>query len=86
MISIKSEPVYEGRLYLAQCHMQNFSKSEQVTAMRLTIVTPAGPDSKAGNRATALRWKSLLEATSHQVEVVTEYQGQETDCLIALHA
>ena len=86
MISIKSEPVYEGRLYLAQCHMQNFSKSEQVTAMRLTIVTPAGPDSKAGNRATALRWQSLLEAASHQVEVVTEYQGQETDCLIALHA
>lgn len=54
--------------------------------MRLTIVTPAGPDSKAGNRATALRWQSLMEAASHQVEVVTEYQGQETDCLIALHA
>ncbi|WP_226597978.1 selenoneine biosynthesis selenosugar synthase SenB [Marinobacter nauticus] len=54
--------------------------------MRLTIVTPAGPDSKAGNRATALRWQKLLESANHQVEVVTQYEGQETDCLIALHA
>ncbi|KAE8546566.1 MULTISPECIES: selenoneine biosynthesis selenosugar synthase SenB [Marinobacter] len=54
--------------------------------MRLTIVTPAGPDSKAGNRATALRWQNLLESAGHQVEVVTQYEGQEPDCLIALHA
>ncbi|MBN7769049.1 TIGR04348 family glycosyltransferase [Marinobacter daepoensis] len=54
--------------------------------MKLTIVTPAGPDSKAGNRATAMRWQQLLESAGHQVEVLTDYQGEDTDCLLALHA
>ena len=35
--------------------------------MHILIITPAGPDSKAGNRATALRWQVLLEQSGHQV-------------------
>lgn len=54
--------------------------------MHLMIITPAKPDSKAGNRATAERWKRLLEDAGHSVAVVTEYQGEPCDALIALHA
>lgn len=67
--------------------MQNFCHDpDKKDAMNLTIVTPAGPDSKAGNRATALRWQGLLESAGHSVQVCTEYNGEPTDCLIALHA
>ncbi|WP_372998206.1 selenoneine biosynthesis selenosugar synthase SenB [Marinobacter sp.] len=54
--------------------------------MRLIMITPAKPGSKAGNRATAERWKSLLENAGHSVEVVTEYRGEPCDGFIALHA
>ncbi|RMJ06326.1 Glycosyl transferases group 1 [Marinobacter litoralis] len=54
--------------------------------MNIIIITPAGPDSKAGNRATALRWQRLLQQSGHQVRVETEYQGAQCDLLIALHA
>jgi len=54
--------------------------------MHIILVTPAGPDSKAGNRATAVRWQSLLEQNGHRIEVVTDYRGEPCDLLIALHA
>jgi len=54
--------------------------------MQIILVTPAGPDSKAGNRATAIRWQALLEEAGHQVAVITDYQGEACDILIALHA
>lgn len=54
--------------------------------MNLIIITPAGPDSKAGNRATALRWQQLLQQAGHKVDVLTQYQGEDCDVLIALHA
>ncbi len=54
--------------------------------MRIIIITPAKPGSKAGNRATAERWKLLLENAGHTVSVVTEYQGEPCDVFIALHA
>ncbi len=54
--------------------------------MKLIIITPAGPDSKAGNRATAVRWQQLLEGAGHQVEVATDYDGEPYDLMIALHA
>lgn len=67
--------------------MQNFFKHNWIIQnMRIILVTPAGPDSKAGNRATAVRWRRLLETTGHQVAVVTDYQGEDCDLLIALHA
>jgi putative glycosyltransferase (TIGR04348 family) len=54
--------------------------------MHLILITPAKPDSKAGNRATAERWKGLLETAGHSVDVVTRYQGEACDAFIALHA
>ncbi|WP_138441390.1 selenoneine biosynthesis selenosugar synthase SenB [Marinobacter alexandrii] len=54
--------------------------------MQITLITPAPPGSKAGNRATAERWASLLGNAGHQVNVVTEYDGAPCDLFIALHA
>lgn len=54
--------------------------------MQLILITPAKPGSKSGNRATAERWKALLENAGHSVEVVTEYRGEPCDAFIALHA
>ncbi|MEP1215746.1 MAG: selenoneine biosynthesis selenosugar synthase SenB [Marinobacter sp.] len=54
--------------------------------MNITIVTPAPPGSRAGNRATAERWKQLLDQAGHRADVVTEYQGASCDLFIALHA
>ncbi|MEX1228381.1 MAG: selenoneine biosynthesis selenosugar synthase SenB [Marinobacter sp.] len=51
----------------------------------ILIVTPAEPGSKAGNRATAERWKRLLENSGHTVSILTRYQGQAADLMIALH-
>jgi putative glycosyltransferase (TIGR04348 family) len=50
------------------------------------MITPAQPGSKAGNRATAERWKILLEKAGHAVGIVTDYRGEPCDAFIALHA
>lgn len=54
--------------------------------MKIIMITPAPPGSKAGNRATAERWKRLLERAGHRVSVVTEYNGEVCDAFMALHA
>lgn len=53
--------------------------------LNILIVTPAEPDSKAGNRATAERWAKLLEGLGHDVAITTRYQGEAADLMIALH-
>lgn len=62
--------------------------------MRIVLITPAPPGSKAGNRATAQRWAGLLEREGHFVTVVTDFkgeyqkrhQGKHCELVIALHA
>ncbi|WP_166263849.1 selenoneine biosynthesis selenosugar synthase SenB [Marinobacter caseinilyticus] len=54
--------------------------------MHILIVTPAARGSKAGNRATAERWCALLVSAGHQVDILTDYQGEDADLMIALHA
>lgn len=54
--------------------------------MHILLMTPAPPGSKAGNRATAERWSRLLEASGHRVTVASQYHGESTDMMIALHA
>lgn len=54
--------------------------------MRIVLITPAARGSKAGNRATAVRWARHLRALGHRVEVAVEYDGRPGDLMIALHA
>lgn len=54
--------------------------------MRIVLITPAPPKSRAGNRATAARWASIFKTLGHRVEIATSYTGQDADVMIALHA
>lgn len=54
--------------------------------MRIILITPAPPQSRAGNRATATRWANILRTLGHRVEIATTYTAQNADLMIALHA
>ncbi|MCH7549308.1 MAG: hypothetical protein IH969_07230, partial [Candidatus Krumholzibacteriota bacterium] len=54
--------------------------------MKIFIATPALKSARTGNRTTALRWAQMLKELGHNVTVGTEFQGNHTDVLIALHA
>lgn len=54
--------------------------------MRIGIVTPAPPDSRSGNRITALRWAKILRRLRNRVSILETYEGQSYDLLVALHA
>lgn len=55
--------------------------------MKITLITPAAPRSRAGNRTTAGRWARFLRDAGHRVTV--REPGTESgsaDVLLALHA
>jgi len=56
--------------------------------MKIALVTPAAPGSRAGNRATAMRWSRLLRAAGHRVDVREQWRIDDPayDLMIALHA
>jgi putative glycosyltransferase (TIGR04348 family) len=54
--------------------------------MRIRIVTPEPPRGRRGNGVTAMRWAQLLRQLGHTVQVAQDWQGEECDALIALHA
>jgi hypothetical protein len=54
--------------------------------MRITIVTPAPPRSRKGNRVTALRWGRILRELGHRISIRQEYKHGAPDLLVALHA
>jgi putative glycosyltransferase (TIGR04348 family) len=54
--------------------------------MHIRLITPAGQNSRAGNRATAERWSALLCQLGHRVDVSVDYDDQAADMMIALHA
>ena len=54
--------------------------------MRIHLITPAKAGSRAGNRATAVRWAGHLRALGHRVIVATDYNDSPADAMIALHA
>lgn len=54
--------------------------------MKISLVTPAGKASRAGNRATAVRWARLLRALGHRVTVAEADDGATADMMVAVHA
>ncbi|HZC18177.1 MAG TPA: selenoneine biosynthesis selenosugar synthase SenB, partial [Rubrobacteraceae bacterium] len=54
--------------------------------MKIGLVTPAGPGSRYGNRATAVRWARFLGQLGHEVLVEESWDGGAPDAMIALHA
>lgn len=54
--------------------------------MRILLVTPAPPRSRAGNRATAARWAQILRTLGHKVEISVSFDHQKADMMLALHA
>jgi putative glycosyltransferase (TIGR04348 family) len=53
---------------------------------RISIITPARPGTRNGNRHTAGRWAGFLRGAGHRVAVRTQWQGEPCDLLLALHA
>ena len=54
--------------------------------MKIALVTPAGPGTRNGNRHTALRWAAFLRASGHRVRVMTQWEREPADAMLALHA
>lgn len=55
--------------------------------MKIAIVGPLGSAAHTGNKATASRWRALLIALGHKVQLSpTDASAPECDVLIALHA
>jgi len=54
--------------------------------VHIRLITPAPPRSRAGNRATAARWGTILRRLGHRVSVSVDYGGEPADMMIALHA
>lgn len=54
--------------------------------MKITLITPVPKYSRAGNRVTALRWARMLRKLDHKVKIETEFNGSQSDVMIALHA
>ncbi len=54
--------------------------------MKIALITPALPRSRAGNRATATRWRNILAELGHRVDVKTVFTGGRYDAMVALHA
>lgn len=53
---------------------------------RISIVTPARPGTRNGNRHTAQRWAGFLRQAGHRVSVMVQWDGKPCDLLLALHA
>lgn len=54
--------------------------------MKISLVTPAGKQSRAGNRTTADRWARILRDLGHRVSVSEEDNGNGADMMVAVHA
>ncbi len=54
--------------------------------MNISVVCPAPPGSRKGNRVTATRWARFLRDLGHRVKIIEEYAGRTCDVLVALHA
>ncbi len=61
------------------------------TRMKILLITPALPHSRAGNRVTAIRWKNILTELGYKVTVKSSAEdisddSEKNDIMLALHA
>jgi putative glycosyltransferase (TIGR04348 family) len=54
--------------------------------MKISLITPAGKQSRSGNRTTAARWARLLRELGHKVCVAEADEGGHADLMVAIHA
>ena len=54
--------------------------------MKLSLITPAGRQSRSGNRKTANRWARILRDLGHRVRIDEAYEPHQTDAMVAIHA
>lgn len=54
--------------------------------MKISLVTPAGKQSRAGNRTTAVRWARILGELGHRVTISQDTDGAGADMMVAVHA
>lgn len=54
--------------------------------MKISLITPAPKQSRAGNQVTARRWARLLRELGHEVRIARDYRDEPADLMIALHA
>jgi putative glycosyltransferase (TIGR04348 family) len=54
--------------------------------VQIRLITPAAPNSKSGNRATAVRWAAILQELGHRVQISVDYGGEPAEMMVALHA
>ena len=61
-------------------------RAAKLATMRIVITTPAPPDSRYGNRITAIRWATILRRLGNRVSILQKHDGESYDLLVALHA
>jgi putative glycosyltransferase (TIGR04348 family) len=54
--------------------------------MKISLVTPAGKQSRAGNRTTAVRWARILRDLGHRVAIAEQDEDSNADMMVAVHA
>jgi putative glycosyltransferase (TIGR04348 family) len=54
--------------------------------MNISLITPARPNSRYGNRTTAERWAAFFGRMGHTVSVKEEWTGGDAGVMVALHA
>ena len=74
------------RLTVATCGRDSARVHYTSKKMKIAIVTPAPPDSRHGNRITAVRWARILRRLGNHVSISQTYDRKPSDSLIALHA
>jgi putative glycosyltransferase (TIGR04348 family) len=54
--------------------------------VKISLVTPAGKQSRSGNRTTAVRWTRILRAFGHRVAIAQSDETGDADMMVAVHA
>lgn len=54
--------------------------------MKILLHSPTSTVRRNGNRQTSAEWATMLHEAGHEVRVVSSYEGEAADLLLALHA